>query len=305
LAWQSVFRTDPGGEVLVNVEHAMRRDRAAAVAASAGQLLTTYASAHTDGADLNVATKTSLTDPVSNADRASEQHITEALAAAFPHDGIITEEGHGERDGTSGYRWVIDPLDGTVNFLHGIGLWCVSIACVDDHGPVAAAVFHPTMNELFTAVRDGGATLNGAPISCAPDRPIQDCLIATGFSYEGNLRVEQGHDLAGLLPQVRDIRRGGAAALDLAWVACGRYTAYFEMALHVWDWAAGALLVTEAGGTVRSFLRDADGNARQLVVAGPPKVNAWLSAWQGRVASIRDTTMTDVLAGHSRNGDVA
>lgn len=279
----------------MNVEHTTRRDAAANIARDAGQLLTTFAAAHSRGTDLNIDTKTSLTDPVSNADRASETKITAALAHAFPNDGIITEEGQGESAGTSGYRWVIDPLDGTVNFLHGINLWCVSIACVDANGPVAAAIYHPGFDELFTAVRDGGATRNGTPITAQPDRALRDCLIATGFSYEASVRETQGEEIAGLLAHVRDVRRGGAAALDLAWVACGRYSAYFEMALQVWDWAAGSLLVTEAGGTVRSFMRHAHGKDRQLVIAGPAEVNDLLVEWQKRYAPLRPSELTDWL----------
>jgi len=261
-------------------------------------LLTTFASQQAAGADLDVATKTSHTDPVSNADRASERQITDALRQAFATDGIITEEGQGQQPGSSGYRWVIDPLDGTVNFLNGIGLWCVSIACVDDTGPVAAAIYHPGFDELFTACRDGGATMNGHVLACAPDGPLQHSLLATGFSYEAAVREVQGTELATLLAHVRDIRRGGAAALDLAWVAAGRYSAYFEMALQTWDWAAGALLVTEAGGTVSSFLRHTEGKDRQLVIAGPKTMNETLSEWQRRHASLRPVTLAQLLPPH-------
>jgi len=283
----------------VNVEHSTRRDVAATVAREAGMLLANYAAQHALGTDLDVATKTSLTDPVSNADRASEHHITTALHQAFPADGIITEEGQGEAQSTSGYWWVIDPLDGTVNFLYGIPLWCVSIACVDNSGTVAAAIYHPNADELFTAVRDGGALLNGTPLACANDVPLRQSLIATGFSYEAEAREPQGNELAELLPHVRDIRRGGAAALDLAWVAAGRYTAYFEMTLKTWDWAAGSLLVTEAGGSVRSFLRHVAGGERQLVIAGPTGVTDILCEWQRRHATLRTVELVTLIMTHT------
>lgn len=282
----------------MNVEHSLRRDVAATVAREAGRLLTDYAAQQALGAKLDVTTKTSLTDPVSNADRASERHITTALHQAFPADGIITEEGQGETPSTSGYWWVIDPLDGTVNFLYGVPLWCVSIACVDSAGTVAAAIYHPAANELFTAVRDGGALLNGTPLAGAADVALRESLIATGFSYEAQAREPQGHELADLLPHVRDIRRGGAAALDLAWVACGRYTAYFEMTLKTWDWAAGALIVTEAGGVVRSFLRHVAGSDRQLVIAGPAGVNDILCEWQRRHATLRPVELATLITTH-------
>lgn len=285
----------------MNVEHLARRDVAATVARQAGMLLTDFAAGHALGVSLDVATKTSATDPVSNADRASERLITETLHQAFPHDSIISEEGQGETRGTSGYAWVIDPLDGTVNFLYGIPLWCVSIACVDASGTVAAAIYHPAADELFTAVRDGGATCNGVPMACAPDVPFRQSLIATGFSYEADAREPQGHELADLLPHVRDIRRGGAAALDLAWVACGRYTAYFEMTLKTWDWAAGALLVSEAGGVVASFLRHVAGSERQLVIAGPPGVNDILCEWQRRYAPLRAVDLATLIASHTQS----
>lgn len=285
----------------MNVEHSARRDVAARVAREAGMLLLDVAAQHALGINLDVATKTSLTDPVSNADRASERHITSAIHQAFPNDGIISEEGQGETTGTSGYWWVIDPLDGTVNFLYGNPLWCVSIACVDASGTVAAAIYHPPADELFLAARAGGATLNGTQLVGAADVPLRESLIATGFSYEAKAREPQGHELADLLPHVRDIRRGGAAALDLAWVAAGRYTAYFEMTLKTWDWAAGALLVTEAGGVVASFLRKVAGSERQLVIAGPRGVNAVLCNWQRRHASLQTIGLAALVNAHTRS----
>lgn len=280
----------------MNVDHQLRREAAVTIARQAGGLLHPYATRLAAGSDLKVSTKTSVTDPVSNADRASEQHIVNALRTAFPEDQIVAEEGAGYVDGTSGYQWVIDPLDGTVNFLHGIGMWCVSIACIDSEGPVAAVVYHPGFDDMYSAVRDGGTDCNGEPLTVAPDTTLADSLIATGFSYEACVRDVQGRELAELIPAVRDIRRGGAAALDLAFVAAGRVTGYVEMCLQVWDWAAGALLVTEAGGVVRSFRRYTCGRERQLIIAGPKQVAAELYAWQGQQTQLQQTDLVAEVA---------
>lgn len=217
-------------------------DIAVRLARDAGGLLLDYAR----GRSLGVRTKTSETDPVSDADRDAERLITEGLADAFPEDGIVAEEegGHG---GSSGRTWIIDPLDGTVNYLYGIPAWCVSIACEDEEGLLAAVVHDPNRSETFTAARGQGAWLNGERIGVT-DASFERALIATGFAYDSQVRVGQGHVLAELLGVVRDVRRVGAAALDLAWTACGRFDGFYEFDLNPWDVAAGNLLITEAGG---------------------------------------------------------
>lgn len=270
------------------------------LARDAGRLLGEYAVKQARGDNLAIDTKTSLTDPVSDADRASEQLIVAGLRSAFPHDGIVAEENGEAVAGTSGYRWVIDPLDGTVNFLHGIPQWCVSIACLDADGPVVGVVYTFAADELFTAVRGHGARLNDAGLSITENRPLRDCLIATGFSYEVAVRDVQAKELAELLAHVRDVRRSGAAALDLCFVAAGRVAAYFEMSLQPWDWAAGMLIVTEAKGTVRSFLRHTEGKERQLVIAGPEEVVDVLCEFQRRHAPLRPVTLGEVLDAISR-----
>jgi myo-inositol-1(or 4)-monophosphatase len=199
---------------------------------------------------VGVRTKSSPTDPVSAADLAAERAIREVIAAERPDDAILGEEG-GESVSGTGWRWVVDPLDGTVNFLYGIPLFAVSVACEDGEGSLVGVVLDPVRDECFAASRSGPATLNGEPIR--PDRG--DCLahslVATGFAYDPDIRAAQARVIERLLPRVRDIRRGGAAALDLCWCACGRVDAYFERGVRVWDVAAGALLCARAGLSVR------------------------------------------------------
>ncbi len=214
------------------------------LAEEAGALLRDYAR----GPSLGVRTKTSDTDPVSEADHAAERLITEALSVTRPEDGIVAEE-EASQTGSSGRTWIIDPLDGTVNYLYGIPAWCVSIACEDSEGLLAAVVHDPSRDETFTAARGQGAWLNGDRIT-VNEVPFERALIATGFAYDSQVRVGQGHVLAELLGVVRDVRRVGAAALDLAWTACGRFDGFYEFDLKRWDVAAGSLLVSEAGGVV-------------------------------------------------------
>ena len=210
--------------------------------------------------------KSSPTDLVSEADLAAERLIRDRLSAARPGDAILGEEG-GARPPTateSGLRWVVDPLDGTVNFLFGIPQWSVSIACEDASGGVVGVVFDPCRDELFAAERGRGATLNGRPVKASQGDDLSRALIGTGFSYEPEMRGRQARVLAELLPQVRDIRRGGSAAIDLAWVACGRLDGYYELGTRHWDRAAGMLLVSEAGGVVTPLDRRDEGGEGAL-----------------------------------------
>ena len=230
------------------------RDGAAEAAAlalraarAAGDLLLRYAA----GPAVGVETKSSGTDMVSEADRAAERLILDVLLGARPEDGVLGEEGS-ERAGTSGRRWVVDPLDGTTNFLYGYPQWAVSIAYEDAEGPLAACVLDPSRDEAFVAARGGGATLNGEAIRIGSQADPAQALGATGFGYDPERRRRQAEILAGLIDRVRDVRRGGSAALDLAWTACGRLDAYYEVGLQPWDAAAGLLLVREAGGEATS-----------------------------------------------------
>jgi fructose-1,6-bisphosphatase/inositol monophosphatase family enzyme len=164
---------------------------------------------------------------------------------------------------------VVDPLDGTTNFLYGLPFWGVSIALEDDHGAVVGVVFDPNRDELFAAERGAGTTVNGEPVRVRSSPELGRALFATGFGYDSAERARQAHVVADLLPRVRDIRRAGAAALDLAWVAAGRLDGYWERGVKRWDWAAGRLLVTEAGGHVHDIAGDPHG----LVAATPQLVD--------------------------------
>jgi myo-inositol-1(or 4)-monophosphatase len=206
--------------------------------------------------DLGVAdTKSSPTDIVTVMDQRSEKLIVEGILAARPDDGILGEEGS-DREGTSGVRWVIDPIDGTVNYLYEIPLWAVSIGVEVDGETVAGVVEIPMLRETFTALRGGGAFRNGEPISAysaqSGGKPVslERALVATGFGYAAQRRAVQGAIVADLLPRVRDIRRGGSAAIDLCSVACGRVDGYFERGAKPWDLSAGSLIAREAGAKV-------------------------------------------------------
>lgn len=196
-----------------------------------------------------VSTKSTPTDLVSDADRLSEKLLMDLISAARPDDGFVTEESAG-RKSDSGTSWVLDPLDGTVNYLFRIPWWCVSVAVEDEGGTVAGAIYNPNMDEMFTASRGGGAHLNGSPIKVSDRREIEKALIGTGFSYDRDARAEQAEIVKRVLPRARDVRRLGSAALDLAHLACGRLDGFYEAPLEKWDSAAGLLMVTEAGGTV-------------------------------------------------------
>lgn len=196
--------------------------------------------------------KSSPTDPVTEADEAAEGAVRALLAKARPNDAIVGEEG-GDTPGTTGLRWVVDPLDGTVNYLYGNPQWCVSVAVEDSDGPLAGVVFDVLRDEEFSAVRGGQPMLNGksfervAVHQIDAGDPLQGVLLATGFHYESEVRAEQATVLAALLPRVRDIRRGGSAALDLCWAANGRVDAYTELGVREWDVAAGGLVCLSAG----------------------------------------------------------
>ena len=196
--------------------------------------------------DLLVASKSTPTDPVSEADQAAETLIRERLTAARPGDGILGEE-EGDAAGTTGIRWIVDPLDGTVNFLFGIPQWAVSIACEDADGAIAGVVYDPMRDEMWRAQRGGPARCNDTVLRGSDKSDLAHALFATGFGYEAEVRGVQGAAVARVLPQVRDIRRLGSAALDLAWTAAGRYDVFYERGLKAWDLAAGALLCRQAG----------------------------------------------------------
>jgi myo-inositol-1(or 4)-monophosphatase len=236
-------------------------------ARAAGEVLLSYYGRAAEG----LAAKTSPTDPVSDADREAERIIREILLAANPDDGLLGEEGS-RSTSASGRTWIVDPLDGTVNFLYGLRAWAVSIALEDQDGLAAGVVFNPVSGECFSARRGEGAAVNGAPIHVTECPTLDRAMVATGFSYEAERRRDQAQLLVELLPRIRDLRRAGAAALDLAYVAAGRVDAFYERGLKRWDEAAGRLLVHEAGGVTQ----DLEGDPRGVVAAATPSLLAEL-----------------------------
>lgn len=257
--------------------HTELTDLATSIALKAGEL-----AMRRRGEGVTIAaSKSSLEDIVTQADRETEDLIRSMLADARPGDAVLGEEG-GSHAGTSGLTWVVDPIDGTVNYFYGIRQYAVSIAVVEgDPEPatwsaLAGVVINPAVDELFVAHAGGGATLNGSPIHVASLVELSQALIGTGFSYRAEQRVEQAHVIVGLISRIRDIRRQGSAALDLCDVAAGRLNGYFESGLNPWDHAAGALIAAEAGARVSGLL-----GARpsiDFVLAAEPQLAARLEA---------------------------
>jgi myo-inositol-1(or 4)-monophosphatase len=226
-------------------------------------------------AELDVSTKSSPTDVVTVMDRASEQLILEGLTAARPTDSIVSEEGGG-RSGTSPVSWLVDPLDGTVNYLYGIPQYAVSIAAVIDDVTVCGVVVDVERDLTYTAVVGGGGYCDDVRLTCSQQTDPAFSLVGTGFNYDAELRRRQALRMPSLLPAVRDIRRAGSAALDLCAVACGQLDAFFEAGMYPWDWAAGGLVATEAG-------------ARLGGLAGkPPGRNTTLAANPGLFDALHD-----------------
>jgi myo-inositol-1(or 4)-monophosphatase len=227
-----------------------------------------------DGGSLGVAVKSSPTDVVTDVDRASERWLADELARLRPDDGLLGEEG-AHRPGGSGVRWVVDPIDGTVNFLYGLRPYAVSVAAERDGQVVAGAVHDPTSGETFSAALGAGAYLDGAPIGGRwVAAELATAVIATGFGYDAGVRAGQGEVLAGLLPRIGNLRRLGSAALDLCYVAAGRLDGYYEHGLKDWDRAAGLLVATEAGVVVGGLRGRPPG---VLTVAASPTVAAELT----------------------------
>ena len=247
----------------VDVDIDQLAELAASLARRAGEVVVDLREA----AVASATTKSSPTDPVTEADRAAEAIVVDGILAARPDDGIVGEEGT-ERLGRSGVDWSIDPIDGTTNYLYGIPAYGVSIAVGDATGTRCGVVYNPVTGELFQARRGAGATLNGKPIGVAPPVELGSALVATGFGYLAERRLAQASVVAGLLPEVRDIRRFGSAALDLCAVACGRVDAYYELGLNDWDFAAGSLIAREAGARCTD-LSGGEPSSEFLVAASP------------------------------------
>jgi myo-inositol-1(or 4)-monophosphatase len=236
-------------------------DVALAAATAAGELL--FGALHV--ARAHIDTKSTATDMVTDMDHASEALLRNRILGARPDDAFLGEEG-GETAGSSGIRWVCDPLDGTTNYLYGHAGFNVAVAAEDEHGAVVAVVVDPLQAEVFTASRGGGAKRNGSPVTCSTKgaADLATALCATGFAYDPARRARQATVLAQVLPHIRDVRRMGAAAVDLCSVACGRVDAYWERGLGPWDLAAGSLIAGEAGARV------ADDAELGFTLAAPP-----------------------------------
>jgi len=225
--------------------HADLLSLALETAREAGRLVVGMRESGVDVAD----TKSSPIDIVTEADQACEELIRERLLGARPDDGFLGEEGH-DSEGTSGVRWIVDPIDGTVNYLYGIPQYAVSIAATRGDEVVAGVVLNPVAGLEYAATLGGGATCNGVPLQVRPTPTLPQSLIATGFGYETAVRERQAHSVARMLPQVRDIRRLGSCALDLCAVAAGQVDGYVEEGPHLWDYSAGGLVAREAGATM-------------------------------------------------------
>jgi myo-inositol-1(or 4)-monophosphatase len=243
------------------------RDLATELAVEAGAILRERAA--TGRSD--VVAKSSMVDLVTDADRASEAFIVQSLRSRRPDDGMIGEEGATAVSKT-GVDWVFDPLDGTTNFVYSIPMYAVSIGAVFDGEPVAGAIFNPVSDELYVGATGLGAMCNDVPMTANSIDSVSQALVATGFSYSSEQRREQAEVAVGLLPQVRDIRRCGSAALDLCNVASGRTDAYYERNVRPWDIAAGAVIAQEAGVTVGSL------TSTPLVYSGGTDASSILAA---------------------------
>ena len=240
------------------------RDLAVRVATEAGRL-----AAEGQAGVTVLDTKSSPTDIVTKMDRATEELIRSRLAKARPDDTILGEEG-GESRGAGAVRWVVDPIDGTVNYLYGRPDWGVAIAAEVDGAVVASAVSVPRRGELYEAVLGGGARCNGEPLQAPQAVPLSQALVATGFGYSAQRRAQQARVLVEVLPRIRDIRRGGSAAVDLTGLATGRSNAFYERGLNVWDWAAPGLIASEAGIRVGGLHGGPPAN--DLVIAARPEL---------------------------------
>ena len=219
--------------------------------------------------NLSIDTKSSEIDIVTQMDRAAEKLIVEEILQARPKDGIIGEEGS-DRASSSGYTWVIDPIDGTVNYLYNMAGWSVSIAVKDEHGSCVGVVYSPTTNALFTATRGEGSFLNGERLRCNDPIELNRSLIATGFAYRKEQRERQVTQFNKLVLEIRDYRRNGSAAIDICHVAAGIVDGYYEIGLHEWDLAAAQLIAQEAGAEVTVH--------GDLVIAAGPYLHGKLAA---------------------------
>jgi myo-inositol-1(or 4)-monophosphatase len=222
----------------------------------------------------DVVAKSTPTDVASEVDRAAEDLIVSALRRVRPDDAILAEEGTYDT-GSSGLRWVVDPLDGTVNYLYRAAAFGVSVGVEDAGGGLAGAVYDPQRDELFSGARGTGSAVNGTPLRANDVTDLAQALVATGFSYDAVERAWQASVLTTVLPRVRDIRRGGSAALDMVAVAAGRVDAYFELGPAPWDRCAALVVAAEAGA--RTLVGTTPSGAELTVVAAPGVYDALLA----------------------------
>ena len=226
------------------------------------------------GSDLEVDTKSSHIDLVTKVDKLCESKIREIISTHYPEHVVLGEE-QGQ-EGEAAYRWIVDPLDGTLNYAHGFPYYCVSIALEHQGQIELGVVYDSTRNELYTAMRGQGAFCNGAPIRVSTEATFSKAMLATGFSYD-EVELKRNLELfAKVHPQVRAIRRPGAAALDMAYIAKGQLDAFWELTLNPWDVAAGWLLVQEAGGTVTGAQGEPYHLNKQIVLASNGHLHAKL-----------------------------
>ena len=226
--------------------------------------------------------KSGVFDFATQMDHESEKLIVSEILAARPNDGLIGEEG-ANRESKSGVTWVIDPIDGTVNYLYDIPGWCISIAAKDRDGGLAGVVYSPATQSLWKAHRGGGAFLNGNPIKCNDPVALNRALVGSGFAYDLEKRKIQAALIARLLPEIRDLRRLGACAVDMCHVASGSLDAYFEAGVNEWDYAAAGLIATEAGAMISIDKGIWNGEKNMVIVAGPalhPALSAQIRAGQ-------------------------
>lgn len=238
---------------------------------------------------LEIDTKSNAVDLVTDVDRACEKRIVEGIQAERPHDAIFAEEGHGEDHAGATWRWVIDPVDGTTNYAHGYPCFCVSIGVEREREPTVGVIYNPILDELYHAIRGGGAFRNGRPIHVSREDALARSLLATGFAYDR--RDDPGPNLAAMeafLRAGRAVRRDGSAALDLAAVACGRFDGYWELSLKPWDVSAGGLLVQEAGGRISDLSGDGPAWSGDEIVASNGRIHDDMLRVLAEVGPMRD-----------------
>ena len=226
--------------------------------------------------------KSGVFDFATQMDHESEKLIVAEILSSRPDDGLVGEEGT-NRPSKTGITWVIDPIDGTVNYLYDIPGWCISIGIKDESGPLAGVVYSPATNSLWKADRGGGAFLNDSPISCNEPVALNRALVGSGFAYDIEKRKIQAALISRLLPEIRDLRRLGACAVDICHVASGSLDAYFEAGVNEWDYAAAGLIATEAGAMISIDQGIWNGEKNMVIVAGPalhPVLSAQIRAGQ-------------------------